>query len=292
MADYIIENSLIRSTIRSMGCELISVVRKTDGREYMWCGNPDAWKRRSPILFPIIGKYNNNVYRYNGKEYPMGQHGFARNMEFELISKTETTLVMRLVETKDTLEIYPFHFEILYKYTLEDNDIKVNWVVRNTDEKEMYFCIGGHPAFACPDGKTSMAGCELEFETSKNTIKYGLLDPIGMLLPEIYDLPLNKNCYKITSDMFDKSAFIIENKQTGKVSLLNDGKPFVTVTFDAPVFGIWSPALKNVPFVCIEPWYGRADRFDYTGEIKDREWENKLKPGEVMDKFYHITFEG
>jgi len=274
MADYIMENDLIKATVRSMGCELISVIRKTDNREYMWCGNPDAWKRRSPLLFPGIGKYNNDTYRYHGKEYVVGQHGFARNMEFEFVSKTDTTLEMKLVDTEDTLAQYPFHFEVLYKYTLEGNDIKVNWIVKNTDDKDMYFCLGGHPAFACPDGKTSMAGCELKFETSKDSIKYGLLNSFGCLLPEIYDLHLTDGCYKITSDTFDKSAFIIENKQTGKVSLLNNGKPFVTVTFEAPVFGIWSPALKNVPFVCIEPWYGRADRLDYEGQLEDREWEN------------------
>ena len=78
-------------------------------------------------------------------------------------------------------------------------------------------------------------------------------------------------------------------QQGGGVEGKNE-KPFVTVKFDTPVFGLWSCKSKNVPFVCIEPWYGRTDAIDFTGELKDREYSNHLDVGEVFEKSFSILF--
>ena len=66
---------------------------------------------------------------------------------------------------------------------------------------------------------------------------------------------------------------------------------YLSVSFDAPLFGLWSPAGKNAPFVCIEPWYGRADKESFSGEISDREYMNKLAPEEVFEAEYAIEVE-
>ena len=81
---YILENDTLRVEIESFGAEIKSVKRKADGREYMWCGDPKYWGRTSPVLFPFVGAPKNKEYRYEGRTYPMGQHGFARDMEFTL----------------------------------------------------------------------------------------------------------------------------------------------------------------------------------------------------------------
>ncbi|MFV0466582.1 MAG: aldose 1-epimerase family protein, partial [Lachnospiraceae bacterium] len=65
---------------------------------------------------------------------------------------------------------------------------------------------------------------------------------------------------------------------------------YIKVEFQAPLFGIWSPEKKQAPFICIEPWYGRCDRETFEGRLKDREWGNKLAPGEVFERSYTITF--
>ena len=74
------------------------------------------------------------------------------------------------------------------------------------------------------------------------------------------------------------------------MSLIKDDKEFVTVQFEAPVFGLWSCKGRNVPFVCIEPWYGRTDAEDFTGELADREYSNHLNPGEKFEKSFKIIF--
>ena len=85
MARYTLKNTQISIEVDTLGAELKSLKKITTGTEYMWDAKPEYWKRTSPVLFPIVGSLNNGSYRYEGKEYPMSQHGFARDMEFELL---------------------------------------------------------------------------------------------------------------------------------------------------------------------------------------------------------------
>ena len=68
-------------------------------------------------------------------------------------------------------------------------------------------------------------------------------------------------------------------------------KPYVTLNFDAPLFGLWSPAGKGAPFICIEPWYGRCDKTTFDGSLEQREYSNTLQAGEVFRREYTITIE-
>ena len=66
---------------------------------------------------------------------------------------------------------------------------------------------------------------------------------------------------------------------------------FVKVNFKGfPYLGIWTKPVK-APFLCIEPWYGRCDSVGYSGELKDREWIQKLEPKETFDVEYKIIIE-
>ena len=92
-----------------------------------------------------------------------------------------------------------------------------------------------------------------------------------------------------TEDLFDEDALIIEGNQAKRVGLVNpQGETYLEVEFDAPLFGIWSPAKKSAPFVCIEPWYGRSDKEDFSKKLEEREWGNELEAGEVFEKSYQI----
>ena len=254
----------------------------------MWNANPEGWKRVAPVLFPLIGKYKDNQSIYNGKVYEMGQHGFARDMEFTLVKHNDDMLVMRLESDENTKKKYPFDFALELEYHLIDNEIKEVYRVINKDNVMMHFSIGGHPAFVTPENDASMAGCKIRFDADR--IIYHLIGDYQLMARDEYELPLINHEYTIQEDSFEKDAFIIEGGQAGTVSLVKNEKPFVTVKFDTPVFGLWSCKSKNVPFVCIEPWYGRTDAIDFTGELKDREYSNHLDAGEVFEKSFSILF--
>ena len=152
MAVYSLENAQISICVDTSGAELKSLKKKATDTEYMWDAKPEYWKRTSPVLFPIVGSLNNGSYQYDGKEYPMSQHGFARDMEFELRDQTADSLKFVLRATGETKAKYPFDFELELGYRLSESNLVVSWKVTNRDEKEMYFSIGGHPAFLCPIG--------------------------------------------------------------------------------------------------------------------------------------------
>lgn len=293
MANYTLENKVLSIILNEAGAELTSIVKNSDKSQYLWDGNPLYWKRHSPILFPIVGSLKNQNYTHEGKTYSMTQHGFARDMDFIVEDKTDTSILFSLSSTKDTKEVYPFAFKLLIGYKLIDNQVEVSWRVINTDSNTIHFSIGAHPAFYCPLKDTEkQTDYFIAFDT-KNPIHYIMINKQGLAkkqpVKEQSVLNTTDGLLSISSNLFDQDAFIIENNQCHKISLLDSNQnPYVTVMFDAPLFGLWSPAGKNAPFICIEPWYGRCDATDFDGTLEDREWGNVLEPGQVFEASYTI----
>lgn len=288
MSRYRLENEQIKLEVDTLGAELKSLKRKRDDREYMWYADAKYWGRTSPVLFPLVGSLNGKKYRYNGKEYEMGQHGFARDREFTLLEQTKDSLRFALQADEETRKLYPFDFSLEIGYRLEEEKVRVLWKVTNAGKGDMYFSIGGHPAFLCPiEENTKQTDYYLFFDTDKN-LQSDVLEN-GLITDTIKEYPLENGYLKITEDLFDGDALVIEKNQTKKAALcLPDKTPYLTVSFDAPLFGVWSPVKKNAPFICIEPWYGRADRAGFEEELAKREWGNTLKEKENFEASYCI----
>lgn len=275
---YTLENDILKIAVDTHGAELSSIFNKKENKEMLWQGDSKYWGRKSPVLFPVVGKYRNCKTSYEGREYTLGQHGFARDSEFALIEKTENKISFELTSSEETLAKYPFKFRLVCSFELENDKITVGWNVKNTDEKEIYFSIGAHPAFYCKKGKTLLT------MNSKN-IKYNLLNSEGLYTEFQYDV---EPSFILDEKVFDNDALVIENSGVTEVALADNNKKYLTVKFDAPLFGIWSPAKKNAPFVCIEPWYGRCDAENFDGDITEREWGNSLAAGKKWYKEYEI----
>lgn len=273
-----LENDILKIAVDTHGAELSSIFNKKENKEMLWQGDPEYWGRRSPVLFPVVGKYKNGKTTYNGKEYSLGQHGFARDREFTPVEKTESKISFELLSNEETLKQYPFRFRLVCSFELQNDKIIIGWNVENTDDKKMYFSIGAHPAFYCEKGETVLA-------MNGENLKYNLINSDGLYTAPKYDV---ENSFVLHDSVFDKDALIIENSDVNEISLIDNNKKYLTVKFDTPLFGIWSPAKKNAPFVCIEPWYGRCDAEDFNGDITEREWSNSLEIGEKWYKEYEI----
>ena len=279
MARFSLENDKIRIEIDSHGAELKSLVKKETGAEYMWCADPEYWGRTSPVLFPFVGNVSGKQYRTKGKIYDMGQHGFARDMEFTLESQTDNEIWFVLRSNEETLAKYPYEFVLKLGYRLDGAKVEVLWHVENPSEEELPFAIGGHPAFYCPvTSGVKQSDCYIQFDVA-GPLKCSTID--GYLVGDRVDTyELEDGMLRIDEHLFDNDALIIEKQNIKKV--------FLTIELDAPLFGIWRPADPGAPFVCIEPWYGRSDRIGYAGELRDREYENVLAAGENWDAGYTI----
>lgn len=287
---HTLKNEILTIQVKDHGAELSSI--KKGSTEYLWQADPAFWGRHSPVLFPIVGSVWEKRYRVDGTEYELGQHGFARDMDFEFVEGTDTEVRYRLVSTEDTLKKYPWPFVLEIAYRLHDNKIDVIWEVTNPGDKEMYFQIGAHPAFFYPDYDPQTSGRGfLSFDKPEGLecirikekgcvdaqTKYPLEVPADGLLPLARE----------TFDVID--TIMLQGGQIGAVTLYKEDRtPWLGLQFDAPVVGIWSPPTKNAPFICLEPWYGRCDSAGYEGEYKDKEWMNSLAPGERFSSVYTI----
>ena len=288
MARVSLENDKIRIEIDSHGAELKSLVKKETGAEYMWCADTKYWGRTSPVLFPFVGNVSGKQYRTKGKTFDMGQHGFARDMEFTLESQTDNEIWFVLRSNEETLAKYPYEFVLKLGYRLDGAKVEVLWHVENPSEEELPFAIGGHPAFYCPvTSGVKQSDCYIQFDVA-GSLKCSTID--GYLVGDRVDTyELEDGMLRIDEHLFDNDALIIEKQNIKKVSLCDPKKQaFLTIELDAPLLGIWRPADPGAPFVCIEPWYGRSDRLGYAGELRDREYENVLAAGENWDAGYTI----
>ncbi|MBE6233051.1 MAG: aldose 1-epimerase family protein [Bacteroidales bacterium] len=287
---HTLKNEVLTVEVSSHGAELQSI--RKNGTEYLWQGDPAYWGRRSPVLFPIVGSVWEKRYRVNGAEYELGQHGFARDMDFTLVSSSDTEVRYRLESDEQTLKKYPFRFVLEIAYRLHGNCLDVIWEVMNPDTETLYFQIGAHPAFIYPDYSTlSKERGFLSFDRTEGLecirIKEkGCVDAVTkypLEIPSDGKLP-------VASDTFDAiDTIMLQDSQIGRVDMMRaDGTPWLSLSFDAPVVGIWSPPGKVAPFICIEPWYGRCDRAGYEGEYCDKDWMNSLEPGGKFSSVYTI----
>ena len=288
MARYRLENDAIRIEIDSHGAELKSLVKKETGAEYMWCADPKYWGRTSPVLFPFVGNVSGKQYRTKGKTYDMGQHGFARDMEFALDSQSGNEIWFVLRSNEETLAKYPYEFVLKLGYRLIDTKVEVLWHVENPSKEELPFAIGGHPAFNCPINEAEkQSDCYLKFDVD-GTIVSQTID--GYLVGEATkSYVLEDRRLRIDEHMFDNDALILADQGIRQASLCNaSGEAYLTIEMNAPLFGVWRPADPSAPFVCIEPWYGRSDRIGYEGELRDREYENVIAAGATWEAGYAI----
>lgn len=289
---HILENDFLCVEIDSFGAELKSVKDKATQQEYMWQADPTYWGRTSPVLFPFVGSLKDKRYTYEGKTYEMGQHGFARDLEHTLISKTETEIIFELKNNEETLQKYPFTFVLNLGYRLNGRELEVIWKVSNpSTEKTLHFSIGAHPAFNCPiHGEENKAGYQFYFAEADEIHHHGHTDT-GLSIEEDVLLELKNHRVTITPEFFDGSTYIIEGPQTKEIGVEDpNGNRFITVGFDMPVVALWSPPGKNAPFLCIEPWFGRCDAADFDGTLEERAFNNALSAGEKFETSYTIRF--
>lgn len=283
-----IKNEQLTVTVASMGAELQSI-KNANGKEYLWQADPEVWGRHSPILFPIVGSLWKGKYRTGGKEYALSRHGFARDHDFKLIAQGPERLTYALESTEETLKVYPYRFTLSVTYRLRGNRLSVIWHVHNEDTREMYFAIGAHPAFNLPCGH-----CEgrLKFDNEDDQLERGFCTADGCLPKRTAPVETRDGILSFDESTFTDDALIIDGCQVHKVSLLDDeGRPYVSVDFRAPAVGLWSPAGKSAPFVCIEPWYGVTDKEGFDGELRDKYLMNHLQPGASFMSEYGITIE-
>jgi len=285
-----LENQQIIVQINPVGAELCSLKLKQDGTEYLWQADPAYWGRHAPVLFPIVGRLVDDEYKVEDQIYRLSQHGFARDMEFEVIAHEATHAKLRLFSNEKTLQIYPSEFEFMIGYTLDGNELIIEYTVRNTGHKTMYFSIGAHPGFRCPlQPSECFEDYYLEF-SQKETAYTHLLEN-GLVSNQTKIVLDNDNIIPLSHDLFKEDALIFKSLLSNSVILKSrKSSKAIMVKFDGfPYQGIWSKPNSDAPFICIEPWYGIADRVGGEKDFRNKEGIQSLEPEDDFICQYSIA---
>jgi galactose mutarotase-like enzyme len=289
----VLKNDYLTVQIAEKGAELTSV-KSNDGIEYIWQADPAVWGRHAPVLFPFVGRSKDDQFKVDGQSYPMGQHGFARDMEFTAITQDDQHVVLELNSNDETLAKFPFEFKLRLHFTLIDHELTERYEVINPDSKqELLFSIGGHPGFNLNLGKES-AGMN---NSSIKIAPKQTFDQIPLVAP--FTDPANMKTFDATSplelshELFKDDAIILDLKgqQTTLMTendVNNHGVAFTVA--NAPFIGIWSPYPAEADFVCLEPWWGIADTVDFNGELKDKFGVNHLASNEEFNQEFSMSF--
>lgn len=285
-----LENEVLLVEMKTAGAELTRIFHKDTGLEYLWNADSKFWGRHSPVLFPTVGRLVEDTYLVDGKPYHLGQHGFARDRDFQVIEQTEKSVRFELDADEDSLAVYPYKFKLSIIYTIEKNTVAVSYEVENTDNKRIYFSIGAHPAFNLPltDG-TTFEDYYLDFGTEENLETLCLEGPYRSgEIKKVVDKPAQY--LPLSYDLFKNDALIFEALKQKEMTIKSDKTPhFVKVSFpEFPFVGVWT-AKPGTPFLCIEPWYGITDGAGESVELRDKAGIEHLEPEAVFASEYEIT---
>lgn len=278
-----LSNNEIEVEISTLGAELRSIIK--DGVQLLWQGDPAFWKGRAPVLFPICGGLKDGKYIFDGVEYNLPRHGFARNMEFELEQSSEDKAVFLLKSNNETKSVYPFDFELRIIYTLISSAIKVDYEVKNIGNNPMYYSIGSHEAYACPEGIEEYS---VLFENAENLNSPILED--ALITYNTFNVGENTKELPLKTELFKYDTLIFENIKSKKVTLKNrkTGKERKLEFSDFDNLLIWT--VPGAGYVCLEPWCGLADFAGSNYDLTIKKGINKLEVGKTDIKTHLITF--
>ncbi len=263
--NYTLSNSILSIVINSKGAELNSLKNLKTNKECIWEGNPEFWGKHSPVLFPIVGALKNDSYTVDDIKYSLSRHGFARDFEFQVTTKSKESITFTLNNSTETLEKYPYKFTLDIQYLLSENQLVIRYKIYNNSTFKMPFSIGAHPAFSLPN---PFENYSLEFELDEELKTSKLKD--NLFSGETKNIELYNKKLPLSYSIFKNDALVFKKIKSKKVSILENNTPFLKVNYtDFSSLGIWT--IQNAPFICIEPWIGYADNHDATGNIFEKE---------------------
>jgi len=276
-----ITNFNLTAQIKHLGAELSSL-KNNDSVEYIWEANGDFWGKHSPILFPIVGTLRDNNFKHNNATYHLSRHGFARDIEFELIEKKKNSATFSIQSSEDTRNNYPFDFELQVTYELENNSLSITYKVVNKSAEQMPFSIGAHPAFALSG---NFENYSLQFEKDE-PLEYNLLEN-DLISNKIKILNTTNSVVPLRYELFEKDALIFKSLHSKYLTILRNKTPLIRVRYPSfPHLGIWTKI--NAPFLCIEPWFGYSDSVESTGNLMEKEGIQTIEPNQTFNASFSI----
>jgi galactose mutarotase-like enzyme len=274
------------SEISEHGAEPHSL-RGPDGHELLWQAG-EAWRRHAPILFPIVGRVPDDTISVGGRTYPLTQHGFARDLEWEIVAADESSATLRLRDSEQTRARFPFAFEFTAHYAMDDDGLVTTYEVANPGDIPLPVSLGSHPAFVWPleQGATKTDHIIVFDEPEPAAIRR--LDHT-LVLPEPEPTPIDGATLRLHPALFATDAIVMDQVASRALRYLAPSGRGLRMTWDHAfdVFVVWSHP-DGADLLCLEPCVGGAAPIDFTGDLRDKPGIRIVPTGGTLCASYRI----
>lgn len=269
----------LTASINPLGAELWSLT-DAQGRELMTDADPRWWTGHAPLLFPFVGRSRGDVYRLDGHEFPMPQHGFARRIAFAQVEHLPESVTFRLEADAATRAVYPFDFRLDMQFAVAGATLMMTATVMNRGEADMPFSFGYHPAFAWPLPYGGAAEAHVvEFEKAEPAPIRKVGDEPGLIARESVPSPVEGNMLTPSHAMFEGDALIWDELASHSLLWGVPGRTRLKIDFpDTPWLGLWQK--PGAHYLCVEPWAGMADMVGFDGNVWEKQGIMRLLPGD------------
>lgn len=283
----IIENKTHQAAIHLQAGELHHLIDKQTGVDYIHDGNPKHWSGRNPTLFPKVGKSYQNTQLIHGKQYAMGNHGFARYGLFTLVSQTDCKVVLELRSNEETLAQYPFAFRMRKSYELQGSKMVIRHEIYNDGDEMMPFTIGHHPAFRCPLlPEESMSEYAIAFDQMEK-MEVCNYDADGFLLEGYTAIESEQSkSLQLPFERYGIDSLTFDQLSSSSVSMTGPKHGVRVNCIGHPVVTLWPKDDRT--FLCIEPWLSTSDDAGYSGAFQDKKGMIWLEPGRCFVNTYEF----
>lgn len=285
MTCYTISSDQLQVIIANKGAELQSI-KTLEGPEWLWQADPAIWPRHAPLLFPLVGRLKDDTLLHKDRRYRLTQHGFARDMAFDMERLGTNHCTLLLQDNVATRTAYPFAFELRVTYQIVDKRVNTYYEVTNTGNEILPYSIGAHPAFVWP------LTPDVPKEDHRIIFAQPEAQPIrrlkeGLLLPDYFPTPIMQQTLTLNDDLFRPDVLLFDHINSRNLTYEAPGRAAITMGFpDFPHFGIWTK--PGAGFICIEPWQGYASPQDFDGPFINKPGVVTLPPGATRTWYHWI----
>jgi galactose mutarotase-like enzyme len=258
-----------------------------DGHELLWQGG-EAWRRHAPILFPIVGRVPDDTISVDGTTYPLTQHGFARDLEWEVVASDTAGASLRLRDSAETRSRFPFPFALTVHYAMDDDGLATTYEVENPADGDLPVSIGSHPAFAWPIEPGAAKDEHVVVFDAPEPAPIRRLDHT-LVLPEPHPSPVDGTILRLDPALFGPDAIVMDQVASRGLRYLGPSGRGLRMTWDAvfDVFVVWSRPTGG-DLLCLEPCVGGAAPIDFAGDLRDKPGVVLVPPGERLVAAYRI----
>jgi galactose mutarotase-like enzyme len=270
-------------------------LRGADGHEHLWQAG-EQWRQHAPILFPIVGRVPDDTIVVDGQSYPLTQHGFARDLVWDVEQSDESSATLRLTDSDETRARFPFAFELTAHYVMDDDGLATTYEVTNprradgapSGDVTLPVSIGSHPAFAWPLEEGAARTDHVVVFDRPEPAPIRRLDHT-LVLPDAQPTPVDGTTLRLDPALFAADAIVMDRVVSRGLRYLAPSGRGLRMTWDdvVDVFVVWSRP-TGADLLCLEPCVGGAAPIDFAGDLRDKPGTRLVEPGASLRMSYRI----